>query len=663
MPPLTKDPVDSLPAATPTRLRTVAVAEDAARPQPVCIEVPITVQGVRAATPGEKREPFTETTRTVIVFANGGVVRLAAPVNHGQPLFLTNERTQKEIVCQVVKSKTYASVPGYVELEFTEPNVGFWGMRFPSDNRRPEPVSAPTERRAEEPQPVPLPATPVAVIEEISAAPVRTLAPPVAAPLQSMPSVAELQPAASLPAPRVEQPQPAPPPPPAAPAGAPDELPALPTTSVAPPVAAPPQSTPGAPEPHPVAPYAAQHVEQAQPVPPVVRPSAVPEELLVALARPVAPPATALPLNTPNMPQPADTSAHEAPAAAPVPSRPLPIPPWPEVPTPRHEERREERVRAADTSVPHVPPAPPAPPVTPRGSASAHVEPLVFTPRTRPSPPPLSPSETPAGRQQTPVFTSSLLEKKGKPQSRSAVTGLIAAGVLFGVVGGGWYWWQHSNRSASAQPASSALLASKRTAPVVATAPSPVSPGPGSPAAAAASVPPSSRSSIPASGSPSAKSDKPGKKSAPQRFRLSTPVASRPTSVRDSSAALDAAPDVSSNAPSAAPGGLISGQDAPKAISRPAAPLGGQTIPPKRFSTTPPVYPSLARMQHIQGDVTLDVLVDANGRPSTTKVLSGPALLQQAAVSAVRQWKYQPGMLNGAAIPTHVSVTITFRLD
>lgn len=68
-------------------------------------------------------------------------------------------------------------------------------------------------------------------------------------------------------------------------------------------------------------------------------------------------------------------------------------------------------------------------------------------------------------------------------------------------------------------------------------------------------------------------------------------------------------------------------------------------------------------MQHIQGDVTLDVLVDANGRPSTTKVLSGPALLQQAAVSAVRQWKYQPGMLNGAAIPTHVSVTITFRLD
>jgi len=48
-------------------------------------------------------------------------------------LFLTNEKTKKEVVCQVVKSKNYRNVSGYVELEFTESVVGFWGMRFPSD--------------------------------------------------------------------------------------------------------------------------------------------------------------------------------------------------------------------------------------------------------------------------------------------------------------------------------------------------------------------------------------------------------------------------------------------------------------------------------------------------------------------------------------------------
>jgi protein TonB len=71
----------------------------------------------------------------------------------------------------------------------------------------------------------------------------------------------------------------------------------------------------------------------------------------------------------------------------------------------------------------------------------------------------------------------------------------------------------------------------------------------------------------------------------------------------------------------------------------------------------------LARAQRVQGDVTLDVLVEANGRPSTVKVMSGPILLQQAAVNAVRQWKYQPGMLDGSPVPAHVTVAVTFRID
>src|SRR5580658_9713267 len=103
------------------------------KPQPVALEVPVTVNGARTVDGSDKREPFSETTKTVLVFGNGAVIRLGSPVAPGQLLFLTNEKTKKEVVCQVVKSKNYKSVSGYVELEFTESVVGFWGMRFPSD--------------------------------------------------------------------------------------------------------------------------------------------------------------------------------------------------------------------------------------------------------------------------------------------------------------------------------------------------------------------------------------------------------------------------------------------------------------------------------------------------------------------------------------------------
>src|SRR6266699_5262053 len=126
---------------------TLAAANNAARPgaaslppaeagikqQPVALEVAVTVNGARALDGSEKREPFSESTRTVLVFGNGAVIRLSSAVAPGQLLFLTNEKTKKEVICQVVKSKNYRNVSGYVELEFTEPVVGFWGMRFPGD--------------------------------------------------------------------------------------------------------------------------------------------------------------------------------------------------------------------------------------------------------------------------------------------------------------------------------------------------------------------------------------------------------------------------------------------------------------------------------------------------------------------------------------------------
>src|SRR5229473_1102425 len=85
--------------------------------QPVTLEVPVTVNGARAVEGSDKREPFSETTSTVLVLAGGAVIRLSSSVASGQLLFLTNEKTKKEVVCQVVKSKNYRNVSGYVKLE------------------------------------------------------------------------------------------------------------------------------------------------------------------------------------------------------------------------------------------------------------------------------------------------------------------------------------------------------------------------------------------------------------------------------------------------------------------------------------------------------------------------------------------------------------------
>src|SRR3981189_3691519 len=124
-----------------------ATAESAARPsasapvpsdstvkqQPVALEVPVSVNGARTVEGSAKAEPFSEATKTVLIFGSGAVIRLASSVAPGQLLFLTNEKTKKEVVCQVVKSKNYRNISGYDELEFTESVIGFWGMRFPSD--------------------------------------------------------------------------------------------------------------------------------------------------------------------------------------------------------------------------------------------------------------------------------------------------------------------------------------------------------------------------------------------------------------------------------------------------------------------------------------------------------------------------------------------------
>ena len=75
------------------------------------------------------------------------------------------------------------------------------------------------------------------------------------------------------------------------------------------------------------------------------------------------------------------------------------------------------------------------------------------------------------------------------------------------------------------------------------------------------------------------------------------------------------------------------------------------------------MYPALAKNQHVSGNVLVDALIDANGKVTTMKVLSGPGLLHQSAMDALRQWKYQPATLDGKPVPMHLTVNLQFRLQ
>ncbi len=75
-----------------------------------------------------------------------------------------------------------------------------------------------------------------------------------------------------------------------------------------------------------------------------------------------------------------------------------------------------------------------------------------------------------------------------------------------------------------------------------------------------------------------------------------------------------------------------------------------------------PVYPPAARAQQIQGAVTLDVHIGAEGAVHNIEVVEGNPVLAEAAVQAVRQWKYRPYSVDGRPVEMQTRVTIRFTL-
>ena len=90
--------------------------------------------------------------------------------------------------------------------------------------------------------------------------------------------------------------------------------------------------------------------------------------------------------------------------------------------------------------------------------------------------------------------------------------------------------------------------------------------------------------------------------------------------------------------------------------------VGGDIKPPERTLYKAPQYPAAAQAARIEGTVTLEAIIDAEGVVRNVRVLGSVPLLDRAAIEAVQQWRYTPTRLNTVAIPIIMTVRVTFTL-
>jgi TonB family protein len=274
--------------------------------------------------------------------------------------------------------------------------------------------------------------------------------------------------------------------------------------------------------------------------------------------------------------------------------------------------------------------------------------------------------------------------------SKKILIAAIAAGILLAAGGGAWYMRQQNANSApvTSAPTSAATVSSNaeasssaQTPPQLATQDASSSTGNytavSSPATAGAGVAAGLTASNPVNGATAASNANkklatvdaplivapvPPKKPKLGEVNLSAPVVNRAATSQDrNEEALNLG---SSNAigGETLSSGLVANSKQPVAPPAPL-PIGGDVRAARLISSVPPQYPAMARSQRVGGEVKLDALVDINGQVAGMKVISGPVLLQQPAMDAVRRWKYEPAQLNGKSVPMHLTVTVQFKLQ
>jgi protein TonB len=605
------------------------------RSEAVSLEVPLKVHGsrvtevVRGITP--HTEPFEEQSSTMIVFPQGGVLKMSATLSAGQMLVITNLKSGQDAICRVVKVRPYGNTHSYVEIEFTQRQPGYWGVYFSSDG--------------------PELAKKVAPASVSPAAPVAT--------------------------------------PPAAPDDAPVDPVRTPEETATSALHTPPETPPD---------------EGA-----IASPANAVKSPLERHVQPNLPESRFVSLGSKEDVQPAASATNGA--------KVLPFLEYEK----RDRAAEAERKRAA-IDFPAAPPSTSLPSVSmadlrgdaqvaplklsPEGGLGQDLE---LTPLIAPEPSPERSSVTlehgaadtglaaarPAPKEMFGVrLDSTLGGVAGSTPEPGRNWVLIAACVaaLLAAIGGGIYYFHgrlaanRAQNSISATPSPSVEVSASQNSisepPISSTSSvsTPVTPlstvNPARPMASERAMPVRPPEAVPVN---------PGKASSVVESQPSAPVQERttgampdmssalnahPVSSRSASEAQLAAPPsvdaraVSGNANGAIPGiGASSVNLAVPAPPLPEAPLrvGGNIRPPRMISSVLPAYPTIARQAGVQGNVVIDTVVDKTGNVASMKVVSGPPMLRQPALDALRQWKYEPSMLNGQPVSVQMIVTIQFH--
>jgi TonB family protein len=674
MAPLIKDsvevanPTTAAPSAQTSAAPKPAAAGGTLRADALSLEVPVKVHGSRvtevARGVAPHTEPFEEETGTMIVFPHGGVLRMSTAVTASQMLVVTNLKTRQDAICRVIKVRTFSNMQGYVEVEFTHQQPGYWGVHFPSEGPAPAATNETT--------PMISAAAPVVIPEApLKAAPVQSVSAPVAPPVVVIPPPA-------APVSFVAQAPPAVVPPPAVPAAPAAFTPPLPPPPVIP-------AAPSKPEPTFISLGTQEKVQPAASSTSPARPEPI------APASHIAPTPTrlesALPTFTSSEPlsaPPGTSVAHDALASTTVdfPAAPQAAPPASLTMT---ELRGDQRGTVAIA---------PADALSAIAGAEQHAAEAAEAPAqsSRAVFGSFSGGASLSGGHGVPVdaFGARLdsgseagAEHAGAPRGNNWL--LIAACVtlLFAtVVGGVLYFRPHvassarnaasnSNTPAIPQPLAfqtPAATPDGRTPDVATTHNSAMHPVPV--IAQAPGVAPSIVvNGNDANGEGPRVVPKPASNLAPGMLNNAGqdhPVA---TQRSDADQAVQAPSLDAASAGESANGGALSGVVSSSAAAVPAAPelqpegpvkVGGIVKEPRLLSRVLPDYPLVAKQAGIQGDVVVKTTIDAKGNPVNLQVVSGPAMLRGPALAALRRWKYEPSTLNGQPIAVQMLVTIKF---
>ena len=615
---------------------------------------------------------------------------MSTAVTASQMLVVTNLKTRQDAICRVIKVRTFSNMQGYVEVEFTHQQPGYWGVRFPSEGgaiaTETAPVTAPVTAPLAAPvipppAPAVIPESPVqpAPAQDVSWAPAP---PPIVAPPPPPPVVAQVAPpVVAQVAPPVAQPI---------------------VQSVAPqPVVLPPAA--------PVAPAAATH-PVAPPPPPPSKPeptfisfgtqekvqlfaSATLSPVAERVAPPPPPPPAQMPAENVLSTFISDAAAARAAGEAP-PSESVEIPDAPVTATPPALTLSELRGDQRGSVV--------ASPADASPANSTSIDQLVSE----------ATSDVPAKSSRA-VFGSfsggtalgggqpvavdafgtrldshgdAITDQAGASRKNNWILIAACVGLLCATgIGGAFYFRPHAANSAhsgASTPAIPPALAfqtptvvpdetahdaapthnsAMHPVPIVAQAP-----------AAATTVHPSD----PAAGSGEDGPrivPKPASNLAPGMVKGAVDDHPVPTQRADAGSEIQAPSVEAAPAADSSNSGALSGIVSSSAVA-PLAPdihaendgpvkIGGNVKEPKLLTRVMPEYPTVAKEAHIEGDVVVKTTIDPKGNVVNMQVVSGPAMLRGPALAALRRWKYEPSTLNGQPIAVQLLVTLKFSAN